>query len=85
MDIDFLAIGDTVIDAFIRLKDASVNCDIDNENCKLCMNFGDKLPYEFVEVLYAVGNSANASAPTLETEATSARSSVTEIFRLTPV
>lgn len=59
--IDILCIGDIVTDAFIKLKEAEVNCDIDNENCKLCVRFGDKIPYESVEVLPAVGNSANAS------------------------
>ncbi len=59
--IDILCIGDIVTDAFIRLKEAEVNCDIDNENCKLCVKFGDKIPYQSVEVLPAVGNSANAS------------------------
>lgn len=60
-DYDFIAIGDIVTDAFIRLKDASVHCDIDKENCQLCVNFGDKVPYESVDVIRAVGNSANAS------------------------
>ncbi len=59
--IDFLAIGDITTDAFIRLKDASLNCDINREHCKLCLTFGDKVPYEFVEVIRAVGNSANAA------------------------
>lgn len=59
--IDFLAIGDITTDAFIRLKDAEVHCDVDNENCKLCVNFGDKIPFESVTVVKAVGNSANAS------------------------
>jgi ribokinase len=58
---DFVAIGDTVIDAFIRLKDAEAHCDIDGKNCKLSMNFGAKIPYEAVHELPAVGNSANAS------------------------
>ena len=59
--IDFLAIGDLVVDDFIRLKDATVNCDIDQENCQLCVRFGDKVPFESSELLYAVGNSANAA------------------------
>lgn len=58
---DFLAIGDTVIDAFIRIKDASVTCDIDRHNCKLCLDFGSKVPYESVKEVPAVGNSANAA------------------------
>ena len=59
--IDFLAIGDIVTDAFIRIKDASVSCDVDQHNCKLSMRFGDKVPYESVEEVRAVGNSANAA------------------------
>ncbi|MEI7765000.1 MAG: carbohydrate kinase family protein [bacterium] len=59
--IDFLAIGDIVIDAFIRLKDAHVHCNIDKEGCELCLRFGDKIPYESVTVVPSVGNSPNAA------------------------
>ena len=59
--IDFLAIGDTVIDAFIRLKDAHVHCKIDSDACELCLRFGDKVPFESVTVVPAVGNAANAA------------------------
>jgi ribokinase len=59
--LDFLAIGDITTDAFIRLKDARVHCDVDNKNCTLSVRFGDKIPYEFAEVVSAVGNSANAA------------------------
>jgi sugar/nucleoside kinase (ribokinase family) len=59
--IDLLAIGDLVVDDFIRLKDAEATCDLDQENCRLCVRFGDKVPYEFHEIVYAVGNSANAA------------------------
>ncbi len=58
---DIVGIGDTVIDAFIKIQDASVHCNINHESCELCFRFGDKVPYESVNVLYAVGNSANAS------------------------
>ena len=61
---DFVAIGDIVTDAFIRLKDASVNCDINSEHCTITMAFGDKIPYESVEVVPAVGNSSNAAVAT---------------------
>lgn len=60
-NIDILAIGDIVTDAFIRIKDASVTCDIDHTHCKLCVAFGEKIPYESVDVVKAVGNSANAA------------------------
>jgi ribokinase len=58
---DFVAIGDIVTDAFIKLKEAHVNCDINKENCQICMRFGDKIPYQEVFVLPAVGNSPNAA------------------------
>ena len=50
-----------VTDAFIKLKDASVHCDINEEHCTITMAFGEKIPYESVEVVRAVGNSANAA------------------------
>ncbi len=59
--IDFLAIGDITTDAFIRIKEASVHCKVDTEACELCLKFADKVPFEFVKVIKAVGNSANAS------------------------
>lgn len=59
--IDFLAIGDIVIDAFIELQNAEVHCDIDNENCTISMKFADKIPYKDVTVVKAVGNSPNAA------------------------
>lgn len=58
---DLIAIGETTIDAFIRLKDANVHCDINEENCQICMAFGAKIPYESVTEVPAVGNAANAA------------------------
>ena len=58
---DFIAIGDLVIDAFIKLKDAHVNCKLNNEDCEICMKFGDKIPFEFDKVIAGVGNAANAA------------------------
>lgn len=61
MQYDFIGIGDVVTDAFIHLKEASVHCDINKEKCEICMKFGDKIPYDEVYVIPAVGNSSNAS------------------------
>lgn len=58
---DFIAIGDTVTDAFIRIKEASVHCNINKEKCEICLRFADKIPYENVYIVPAVGNSANAA------------------------
>jgi ribokinase len=58
---DFIAIGDIAVDAFIKLKDAHINCKLNNEDCEICMKFGDKIPYEFDAVVPGVGNAANAA------------------------
>jgi sugar/nucleoside kinase (ribokinase family) len=60
-DFDFVAIGDITTDAFIRLKDARINRGTDGEKNELVLRFGDKVPYEFMEEVKAVGNSANAA------------------------
>lgn len=58
---DFVGIGDIVTDAFIKLKEATVEKYDSTEQKKLCMRFGDKIPYESVTVIPAVGNAINAS------------------------
>ncbi|MEK9171937.1 MAG: carbohydrate kinase family protein [Patescibacteria group bacterium] len=58
---EFIAIGETTIDAFIKLENASINCDVDKKNCKICLPFAAKVPYEFVVEVPAVGNAGNAS------------------------
>ena len=60
---DFVAIGDITNDAFIELskKDARVIKDEKTGRKKLEMNFGDKLPYQDVTIVNAVGNAPNAS------------------------
>ncbi len=60
-NLEILAIGDVVIDAFIKLQDVEVICDENKQNCKLAVRYGDKVPYESVEICNAVGNAANAS------------------------
>ena len=58
---DFVAIGEIAIDAFIRIKEASEHCDINRENCEICLPFATKIPYESVEEVPAVANAGNAS------------------------
>lgn len=70
--VDIVTIGDTTTDAFIRLKDASIHCQIDHKNCEICMPFGDKIPFEYVKVVRAVGNAANAAVCTSRLGLTSA-------------
>jgi sugar/nucleoside kinase (ribokinase family) len=58
---DFMAVGDVVTEPFIRLKDARVTCNIDDEACTISMRWGDKIPYESAVIACAVGNSPNAA------------------------
>ena len=52
---DFVAIGDTTIHNFIRIKEASVNCDINKENRQICFDFANKVPYESVTIVPGCG------------------------------
>jgi len=61
-EFDFIAIGDIVTDAFIRINRASVYYDEDDKEEKICLTNGAKIPYESVTVIPAVGNSPNAAA-----------------------
>ncbi|MBP6924101.1 MAG: carbohydrate kinase family protein [Candidatus Pacebacteria bacterium] len=60
---DFVAVGDILIDAFIKLnKDmADVSIDLDTGRKTLHMPFGGKIPYDDVVTVPAVGNSPNAA------------------------
>lgn len=57
---DFVGIGDIVTDAFIRLSDADLHMDEAKRTQELCVRFGDKIPYDFVKIVPAVGNATNA-------------------------
>src|SRR4029077_16033165 len=59
MKYDFVAIGDITTDAFIKLKDAEEL--VNHGTRELCVRFGDKVPYEEVIEVRAVGNAANAA------------------------
>lgn len=57
-----LSIGDIVTDAFIKLLDDQARIDTDSDGSKrLSMEFGSKPPYDHVDIVQAVGNSANAA------------------------
>jgi ribokinase len=60
--IQVLAVGDIVTDAFIKLIDDEAYTYVDEHGVKtLAMKFGTKLPFDHAEVLEAVGNAANAA------------------------
>jgi sugar/nucleoside kinase (ribokinase family) len=55
---DIIGVGDTVIDAFIKLEVG--HTEETAKGTELCMPYGAKVPYESVTIVPAVGNSANA-------------------------
>ncbi len=59
--LQFLAVGDIVSEPFIKLKEATVVCEHGDENCQLCMRYGDKIPYDHFTFIPAVGNASNAA------------------------
>lgn len=56
---EFVAIGDTVVDAFIKLSVGHVQESA--KGAELCIPYGAKIPFDSVTVIPAVGNSANAA------------------------
>jgi sugar/nucleoside kinase (ribokinase family) len=58
---DILAIGDIVTDAFIKFFDEQAHT-YENEQGKwLAIPFGNKIPFDHVDVIQAVGNASNAA------------------------
>ena len=55
---DIISIGDCVVDAFMFINDFEIRCDVDKENCKLCVNYADKVPVEKFK-LCSAGNANN--------------------------
>lgn len=57
---DLITIGDSTIDTFIKIHDATVECDVNRKNCKISVPYGSKIPVDAIE--YAVaGNAANVA------------------------
>lgn len=57
---DLITIGDSTIDTFIRIHDAEVECDINHEECKICLSYGSKIPVDAIAHGVA-GNAANVA------------------------
>src|SRR3990167_10211854 len=57
---DLITVGDSTIDTFIKIHDASVECDINHEECKICLRYGSKIPVDAIAQTVA-GNAANVT------------------------
>ena len=59
--LDVLAVGDVVTDAFIKLLDADAHVTQTPNGPELAMAYGTKVPFDHAEVIEGVGNAANAA------------------------
>ena len=60
--LDVLSIGDVVTDAFIKLLDDQAKVEKTDDELRLSMVYGAKVPFDHAEVVPAVGNCGNAAA-----------------------
>jgi len=60
MTYDFIAIGESLSDAFYFIDEATVSCTIHKERCLLCFVYAEKIPVTKVVKVAAAGNSSNA-------------------------
>ncbi len=58
---DLVAVGDTALDVFLMLHEATVNCQINTQACQLCVNYSDKIPVEKVVDVPGVGTAPNCA------------------------
>lgn len=60
---DIIAIGDSTLDVFLDIDEASVHCNLDKTKCFLCLNYADKIPVKKITRAFG-GNSANFAVGT---------------------
>ncbi|MBI2327490.1 carbohydrate kinase family protein [Candidatus Curtissbacteria bacterium] len=57
---ELITIGDSTVDTFLKIRDATVECDINHEDCKICVKYGSKIPVDSIGHGVA-GNAANVA------------------------
>lgn len=57
---DCIVIGDVTIDTFLVINQAHLQCNVQGEDCKICFDFGAKIPIEQSHQAIG-GNAANVS------------------------
>lgn len=58
---DFISIGDSTLDVFLQLSEASLSCQINKEQCLLCLEYAEKIPVDKVTQIPGAGNASNAA------------------------
>jgi sugar/nucleoside kinase (ribokinase family) len=58
---DLVTIGDSTVDMFLLIDEATLNCDIKTNECQICFTYADKIPIN--GAIQAIGgNAANVAA-----------------------
>lgn len=58
---DLVGVGDTAMDVFLMLHEATVSCQLNAQSCQLCVNYSEKVPVEQVVEVPGVGTAPNCS------------------------
>ncbi len=58
---DFIAIGDSTLDVFLTISEATVSCQINKDQCLLCLEYAEKIPVDSVVKIPGAGNASNAA------------------------
>ena len=56
---DLISMGDSTLDVFLEIDEATVLCEVEKEKCRLCVNYADKIPVKKMTKIPGVGNAAN--------------------------
>ncbi len=58
---DIICIGDTVVDTFLTIEEATISCQLHHEQCLLCLEYAEKIPVKAVTKIPGAGNASNAA------------------------
>lgn len=68
---NLITIGDAMIDTNVFIDDATLQCDVNQQNCQLCLNFAEKIPV--TDSFQTIGgNAANVAMATAKLGLTTA-------------
>ncbi len=56
---DIISVGDATLDVFLGISEASVMCQLQVEQCQLCLNYADKIPVDTIAKVPGAGNASN--------------------------
>lgn len=58
---DLISIGDSTLDVFLDIDDATLSCELKREQCLLCFDYAEKIPVTEVVKVPGAGNASNAA------------------------